>query len=413
MAREPSVSRRRWLVTGGTALAAGLAGCTGGDDGDGSDDAGEGSDGSGDGGEETTGGASVDPGSVSATGDWPMLRYDAAGNSYAPDRSGPDATAGELWSFEDVSSENVLVPVVSDGTVLAQTSSGTCLALDAASGAEQWRTDLSEAGSHRLPFGLAVDGDVLYAGGETVYALDVESGDTLWEAPDASAEERLAFADGRVYACAPDGVVALDAESGDQLWVGETGDRVSFLSVGEGGVYTLDWDTVVTAFDPDGGDQLWDYELEGSTLEGLTASGDSVYVVDGEEQELVSLGAGDGSVEWRTDTGCIYHPTVTDDTLYVATFSSVEAYDPGTGEERSDWTSPVDVAPWTSPVITDSRGYTLTGSLDDGVEDLRAFDSAAGGAAWSTSVPTELVNSVVVLEDVLLYGTEDRIVAMA
>jgi len=367
------------------------------------------------GGGETDTGGSESPGEISGEGSWPMLRHDAAGNGHAPDRSGPDAAPGQAWSYDELSSDRAMVPVVLDGTVYTQTSSAQCAAIDLVSGEERWRRDLDQSFWHRTPFGPAVTEDALFVGEDDVFALDPEDGETIWTAPDVSPRERLVHDDGVVYACRDEGLQALDAGSGDELWFGETTDNARFVSVGsDDRAYTLDWDTVVRGFDTGNGDQLWQHDLEGNVQSGLTALGDSVYVVDGEELEVLSLSAADGEVEWRTDVNCEFHPTATEEAVYVYNLSGMNVLDPETGSERSDWEGvPVDDSPWGGPSITGEGGFVVAGPLNDGDLSLYGFDADTGGIRWSQTLSAERCGQVAVLEDAVVYATRERVVALA
>jgi len=72
--------------------------------------------------------------STSATLDWPMARYDAAGTGYNPEASGPKDDPTVAWSGELESSGGYEIdqPVVVDGTVYA--GNDELIALDAATG---------------------------------------------------------------------------------------------------------------------------------------------------------------------------------------------------------------------------------------------------------------------------------------
>ena len=69
-------------------------------------------------------------------------------------------------------------PAVADGTVVAVTSGGRILAVDAATGDEEWTRE-AQAAPYSMP---AIAGDNVYVGTDagTVISIDLESGDERW-----------------------------------------------------------------------------------------------------------------------------------------------------------------------------------------------------------------------------------------
>lgn len=420
MGRDPGLSRREWIAACGGTITAGLVGCMGDGDGDAGGVGNEGgqtgdsgtSAGSNDG--DGTSDRSVDPGSVSAAGSWPMWRYDAAGSSFAPDRSGPSRPSGTLWSYE-FSSEFPTVPIVRDGTVFAQTRDGRCVAIDAASGDERWRRDLERSGGERGRIGPAAADDSVFVGAGDVVALDPATGETRWSAPDIEPRNRLVYSDGAVYACKLEGIQAFDAASGEELWMYETsGDGVHVSVGGDGIVYAMDTDTIVTALDAATGEEHWTYDLEGQGVQGgLTPRGGSVYICDPIESSLLSLSGSGGDVEWQVDVIPNRPPAVTGDRLYVSTRSTVEAFDPDSGDRIEGWESPIGSNPLASPVVTEATGYLVTRLYSDRPLRFYRFDTDSGSTAWDQPQSAEDFGNIAVLEDVLVYGTSKRIVALA
>ncbi len=95
-------------------------------------------------------------------------------------------------------------PAVRDGTVYAAGWDGTLLALDAATGAERWRSELA-FGTVSSP---VVAGDAVLIGGMdgTVSALDAATGELLWAyALGDAIGASLAVADEIVYVPTADG----------------------------------------------------------------------------------------------------------------------------------------------------------------------------------------------------------------
>ena len=91
-----------------------------------------------------------------------------------------------------------LCPDVLNRTVYTVTANGTVYALDAATGALQWRVKLRTA----VGASLAVADGAVYVPGEPgeLYALNAATGSQLWDfSTDSSIQSSPAVADGRVY----------------------------------------------------------------------------------------------------------------------------------------------------------------------------------------------------------------------
>lgn len=99
--------------------------------------------------------------------------------------------------------------------------------------------------------------------------------------------------------------------------------------------------------------------------------------------------------------------------VYVATPSTVRAFDSSTGSILDDWNATIDANVLSGPVLTDSTGYLPAGSYGDGVEQLYSFDVQSGTTNWAVSVPGSSLGGIAILEDVLVFGTENGVVAMA
>lgn len=106
----------------------------------------------------------------------------------SPPDSGPrgvvalDASDGtELWQRQ-LTSVNV-TPAVRDGIVYVPTNDGTMTALDAGDGTVRWQ-NAPEGHTPKSPWSPSVtEGRVFTRTEETVYALDRETGETVWQQP--------------------------------------------------------------------------------------------------------------------------------------------------------------------------------------------------------------------------------------
>ena len=179
--------------------------------------------------------------------DWPMWRRTLDGWGYSPlDQVNRD-NVGELqmaWSRALPAGTQEVTPLAYGGVVYMPTVSDVIQALDAASGDLVWeyRRDLPEdvyefvGGNARSMRNIAIyDRQIInISDDDYAYALDVETGDVVWETEIFDYREIPAghssgpiIADGRVISgrsCRPRGgpescvLVAHDARTGEELW---------------------------------------------------------------------------------------------------------------------------------------------------------------------------------------------------
>ena len=115
-------------------------------------------------------------------------------------------------------------PVVAGGRIYAMDVESRISAMDAGTGEQLWRLDLTpdDEDDGHIPGGLAVDGDTVYAttGFAEVVAVSAAAGKVKWRR-NVSAPLRAAptARGGRVFAVTVDNrLVALDGSDGEQLW---------------------------------------------------------------------------------------------------------------------------------------------------------------------------------------------------
>jgi len=211
-----------------------------------------------------------------------------------------DATNGApLWSVPFAVENPIWGPMAfDDGNVYVAAMDGNVYAVDAESGTEngRWETETS------FPGGLTLDGDSLYAGGydNKLHAFDKSSpgsefwtfdtGAGIWGAP--------TVADGQVFFGDMEGnVYAVDAESGTSLWQKDVpGPIVTSPAFSDGVIYIAsesdpdnrDKKWYLTAFDVENGAQLWQVTPPTGIYTTPVVIGDSVIgVLFGDADELL------------------------------------------------------------------------------------------------------------------------------
>ncbi|HEV2813080.1 MAG TPA: PQQ-binding-like beta-propeller repeat protein [Solirubrobacteraceae bacterium] len=110
------------------------------------------------------------------------------------------------------------------GRVFAHDANKTLYALDAATGAVQWRAEVNVFQSNSP----VVAGDTVYVQEDEVVALDVATGARRWQQALDGAFAEPALAGDRLYAAGADcGVSALDRRDGRVIWTAKAGCRAS------------------------------------------------------------------------------------------------------------------------------------------------------------------------------------------
>ena len=191
--------------------------------------------------------------------DWPTAGYDLANSRAVPTSTISAASVADLqqvWRTDLPGAGSLsTVPVVVDGIVYAQGSTGQVVAADLGTGALVWKSE--PRGFNIGPFGVAVDDQRVYAidGSQGVVALDRADGTQVWTAdvtptPTVGIDIQPIVVDGTVlvssvpvsiggiYTPGDRGVIyALDAATGGVKWTFDTvqGDLWGHPEVNSGG----------------------------------------------------------------------------------------------------------------------------------------------------------------------------------
>ncbi len=181
------------------------------------------------------------------------------------------ATGAEQWRT-DLASEVLSTPAVSGGLVFAQTIDGRLVAMDRDTGEVRWAYDnqlpiltLRGTSSPAVAEGIVFAG---FANGKLV-ALRAENGEPIWEhrvmLPEGRSElERMVDVDtkplllaGAVYIGSYHGMVkALSGRDGRPLWEQELSTFLD-LAEGYGQIYAIDEEDVISAIDQQSGEVVW------------------------------------------------------------------------------------------------------------------------------------------------------------
>jgi outer membrane protein assembly factor BamB len=309
-----------------------------------------------------------------------------------------DAASGERLREIDLPGGVLYAPTLVGARALVGTFSNGVVAVDVESGEVLWE---AVTPSRAFP-PLVVDG-VAYVtarrwetgdGGDApgvLVALDADSGDRLWERPlDGPPTAPPGHRDGVVYAGTNRGSVdAVDAASGDRIWRETVGDWVTRgPTAGADGVYVVVLGEGPVKLDRDG-TVLWRSDVGGGTNPVLTEDD----VVLGTDDGVVAVGRDDGEVSWRGETGSVvqFDVRLRDGVVYAGDqYGTVTAFDASTGDRN--WEFPFRPATMPGPVV---GPRTVAGAAGDGgTYDVLASEgqelSLVGGAATPAITPVFL-----------------------
>ena len=364
-----------------------------------------------------------------------------------------DATTGQKEWEVDTEGYFWSSPTVVDGTLYVGADSrydsqtdasegGYLYALDADTGAEQWRYDIDAGSTFDGTYGdygaygsFPVADGVVYFGDEngTVHAVDTQSGTAEWtydawrddEYDDASFDHGPAVVAGTLYIKETDGqVYALDADTGAEEWTVDDGDRYggwNGLAVGDGTVYTSGYDPDTStyqleAYDAETGTQEWTAETPGqyANLVGSPAFADGTVYVTTSTGNLSAYDGDTGSRLWTHDATpegysyarYDYGPVVADGTVYTNHYTwnyggYVHAVDADTGTEqwsynlstRYLYTTPT---VWNGYVYVGGQHYERTESAYTYEGRLEALGSTVTLSVTDTNSPVTETESLTV-----------------
>jgi outer membrane protein assembly factor BamB len=229
------------------------------------------------------------------------------------------ATGRALWRTRPDANASLGRATLHEGVLYFGTSSHRVYALNAATGAERWSTDVGPEWEHlSIVRGVAVSGDTVYAAVEQwraangyiasgwVVALDRESGDVLWRYRSGEGDDRDVFGSSPTVAghlvlvsdVSSNAVVALDRFTGEEVWrfrglPGFMGFQEAPLVRGNR-VYAASGDTRVYAIDLQSGTLVWSRALPAAN-EAYALCGDQLFVNYG---GIAALDPETGRVVW-------------------------------------------------------------------------------------------------------------------
>ncbi|ODR80214.1 serine/threonine protein kinase [Haladaptatus sp. W1] len=311
---------------------------------------------------------------------------------------------GTMYHTEPVVGDDVLYLAVTANNTPGERA-GYLGAYDIETGDRRWkRTGFPN------PKTPTTSGEMLYFATQTAeteesdhgfYALDADSGETMWTRRDHSRWSRPILVGDRVFTANEEDIYALDAETGDTLWQteGVTGieeEVGTTLSYTDGSVFTSSG----IALDADDGSKQWEVSPDDTTLGNPATNGWMVFFtqtdfLEGDDTQVTiearSPDSGELQWEYESDAGNRWdgRTAITGDHVLLVDLngeSVVQALDAETGETAWETTFPGQF--FSSPVVGGGIIYVCGQYIPEsdsaaGRGLVHAVDSATGERQWS------------------------------
>lgn len=324
------------------------------------------------------------------------------GNSeHSGQQPGP-APTGNLqlaWRF-DTGGEIYSTPVIANGILYVASKNGYLYALNAETGQERWRFQLTAYVVRSSP--VAADGVVFIGAGFNLFALDAKTGAQVWRVPLRYAGQSTpTIARGVVVVPSQEGwIYAFAAKTGEVRWriptdgvvfgsPAITGDIVA-IGTDTGTVYTVKLET---------GQLIWRKSMTGGVIASPAIGGEVVYFTS-ESGKTTAFNLSTGDVLWTAEIGGPQPPTVSNKLVVIAsTDGGVHAVDATTG--AATWLYPSGKPKLAAPVLVGNSIYVGAGNT------MLALDARTGKLITYYLANGEIETSPVVVDGFTYFGSND------
>ena len=356
------------------------------------------------------------PGATPLTG-VPMYRGDAARTGVMPG-PGPSEAPGVIWQTQ-LQGSITHQPLLVDGTIYIDDSSGWVYALDALTGALEWQIATSVGGASAL----AVGNGMVYATASegTLLALDTANGQELWRDdrarprfPATVIDDRVVF-DSMIESDSGDesgAVITLDAATGeelDQFPIPESFRNLTTIS--EGVIYGRALSGDVYAYDLASHNQLWRAAVGSYAQAPITIVDAVAFVPLGSINDnggVVALDAETGAELWRQSTPATtaIGAAIVADGAYYAFAKDGTFYANNAVDGTAQFTEPNFEAGWevvAAPAFSDgtvfiaNQGGTVVGTRGQ------------SGDLWQVALPGRIDSGPIVAGEFLWVGTNEGV----
>jgi len=275
-------------------------------------------------------------------------------------------TGEKIWAAEGFGQMESTGAIAGD-VIVAGGFSKLVQAFDRRNGEVLWTFNSSHA-VQASP--LIIEDIVIIATDHNVYALDLRSGELIWETATGDEDGFMgapAFENAVVYTTGGKLLVALDSETGNELWSVEQDSTFTALAVANGFVYVGNFDHFLRAYDQKTGEERWKFESGGLFWSAPAIAGDTIYA--GNDGQFYALDAKTGEMFWSYDLDgkAVSEPVIVDGVVYVSDSSHLfslgprhlYALDAATGDEL--WVFETTSTFLPAPAVGEGAIYVTTG----------------------------------------------------
>ena len=296
-------------------------------------------------------------------------------------------------------------PVIADSTILLASLGEDVVALGLADGAKQGALRAQGAGAASP----ALLGHTLFIASEgkryTLVAVNLRRGKRQWRRELGDVSASPTGTQGVLLAGSHSGTVfALDADSGDTLWSFDTGDQIhGSVAVFDTVVYAPSTDHVLYAFSLSAGRRVWAVDL-GAAVYTTPALSETAAFLGTADGTFYCLNRLDGTIRWRFKAeGPVYSSAALADqrVFFGCDDGAVYALWVETGDLL--WKFQTDGPVPASPVVTRNAVYVGSG---DGV--FYALEAATGAELWRFETDGPIEASAALSELGVYVGSTDR-----
>lgn len=308
-------------------------------------------------------------------------------------------------------------PLVADGVIYTGGSDGEIYALNAQTGDLLWSGGDFEA----TETATAISGDVLIGGGQnnTVKALNRSNGDVLWTFHAGT----FVFAppvivDDVVYIATYEKLYALSLDTGKQIWDAPLGSQMNFVGTPavEGDTVYINVGPLLVALDRSNGDERWRVETPMQFF-WLALGHGLVYIGNGDGY-FYAYDQASGKERWKfkSDFGrdeVWAAPALAGDIVYTGSRDQyVYALNAETGEKVWSYKTTGDAVG--DPVVSDGLVYLSDSNhlLPPGLRHLLALDAATGALIWTYETSSTLLTTPALGQGVIFTTITGEVIAL-
>lgn len=351
--------------------------------------------------------------SLSSTGDWSSLGFDAAQSRYnSAETTLTTSNVGQLQqAWKTPIGANSSSAVVANNVLYAVTSTGLH-ALNASTGASLWT--FPAANHLSTP---SISNGIVYVGSvdHNVYALNASTGSKIWSFDTgATVNSSPTVVSGVVYIGSDNGnVYALNASTGSKIWsvltngggtITPSGSVNTSPAVANGVVYIVSNNNTsgsLYALDASTGHTNWAYGLGNPVVAAPAVSNGVVYIVSTYYFGTFAFNAKTGAALWiyQTGYGSMAFAAVANGLMYISTDRRT-LYALNATTASKTWT----VAVSNDSSATVANGVVYVGSLDS---KLYAYNATTGATLGSFATQGAISVAPTVANGVVYISSDD------